>query len=98
MWRIAVKRTIGGEVEEQDEDLGVLNPTVHQAFWALPKYSPFFLARSLPDSSHKKSKLEREKKCMGHTRAWFPTAASGKKPQILLESSRYITLKPFLVP
>ena len=34
MWRIAVKRTMGeGEVEEQDEDLEALHPTVCQAFF-----------------------------------------------------------------
>lgn len=70
VWRIAVKRTIGGEVEEQDEDLGVLNPKVHQAFWTLPQFNlPFFPVRSLPDSKNKKPELEREKKMYGTSKS-----------------------------
>lgn len=98
MWRIAVKRTIGGEVEEQDEDLGVLNPKVHQAFWTLPQFNlPFFPVRSLPDSKNKKPELEREKKCMGHPRAWFPTA-SGKKASNSFRKQQVHHIKAILVP
>ena len=93
MWRIAVKRTMGeGEVEEQDEDLEALHPTVCQAFFCLPKPYMIHCIVFVRLSSMVRNSVP------GDKNVWdIPGLDSKrtrkKKHQIPLESSRYITLK-----